>query len=47
MKVITKGALKKMVQEEIEKQRKLKEENSVASNPGMSYLTPRFVKKSK
>lgn len=45
MKQITRGALKKIVQEEIDRQRKLREENTVASNPGMSYNTPRFLKK--
>lgn len=43
MKQITKGVLRKMVQEEIEKQKKLKEENGSTAVPG--YLTPRFVKK--
>lgn len=43
MKQITKRVLRKMVQEEIEKQKKLKEENISAATPG--YLTPRFVKK--
>jgi len=45
MKGLTKGALRKMVQEEITKQRRLREENTVAANPGMSYNTPRFVKR--
>lgn len=45
MKQITKNVLRKMVQEEMEKQRKLREENSVAANPGMTYNTPRFVSK--
>ena len=48
MKQITRRVLKKMIQEEIEKQRKLKEQNAIAANPGMSYLTPRaFGKKKK
>lgn len=42
---ITKRLIKKIVQEELEKQKKLKEENSVAANPGMTYNTPRFVSK--
>lgn len=45
MKQITKGVLRKLVAEEIEKQRKLRETNTVAANPGMSYNTPRFLKK--
>lgn len=45
MKAITKGALKKLVQEEISRQRQVKEEGNVAaSTPG--YLTPRFLKTS-
>lgn len=47
MKQITKGALKKMVREEMEKQKKLREQNAVAANPGMSYLTPRAFGKKK
>lgn len=43
MAVITKGALRKMVQEEIRKQKLQKEEN-VAANAG-AYNTPKFVKK--
>jgi hypothetical protein len=43
MKQITRGALKKMVQEEIGRQKKLREQNVSASTPG--YLTPRFLKK--
>lgn len=43
MKQITRGVLKKMVQEEIGRQRKLKEENVAASTPG--YNTPRFLKR--
>lgn len=42
---LTKGALRKMVQEEMLRQQKLREENTVAGNPGMSYNSPRFVKK--
>lgn len=42
---LTRGALKKMVQEEMFRQKKLREENTVAGNPGMSYNTPRFIKK--
>lgn len=33
-----------MVQEEMERQKRLKE-NTVAGNPGMTYNTPRFLKK--
>lgn len=44
MKNLTKGALKKMVQEEMDRQKRLKE-NTVAGTPGMTYNTPRFVKK--
>lgn len=43
MKNLTKGALRKIVQEELSK-RKLKE-NTVAGTPGMTYNTPRFIKK--
>ncbi len=43
--ILTRGALKKMVQEEMERQKKLREENTVAGNPGMTYNTPRFIKK--
>lgn len=46
MKNLTRGALKKMVYEEMDRQKKLKE-NTVAGNPGMTYNTPRFVKKVK
>lgn len=46
MKELTRGALKKMVAEEMAKQRRLKEEGNVsAATPG--YLTPRFLKKTK
>lgn len=44
MKTLTKGALKKMVYEEMEKQKRLRE-NTVVGNPGMTYNTPRFIKK--
>lgn len=45
MKNLTKGALKKMVAEEMAKQKRLKEEGNVsAATPG--YLTPKaFTKK--
>lgn len=45
MKAITRGALKKMVAEEMAKQKKLKEEGNVsAATPG--YLTPKaFTRK--
>lgn len=45
MKNLTKGALKKMVAEEMAKQKRLKEEGNVSSaTPG--YLTPKaFTKK--
>ena len=46
MKAITRGALKKMVAEEMAKQKRLKEEGNVSTaTPG--YLTPRFLKKTK
>lgn len=44
MKNLTKGALKKMVYEEMNKQKKLRE-NTVASTPGMTYNTPRAFRK--
>lgn len=34
-----------MVQEEMDRQKRLREENTVAGNPGMSYNTPRFIRK--
>lgn len=44
MKNLTKGALRKMVYEEMDRQKKLRE-NTVAATPGMTYNTPRFLKK--
>ncbi len=44
MKNLTKGALRKMVYEEMNRQKKLKE-NTVAGTPGMTYNTPKAFRK--
>ena len=44
MKNLTKGALRKMVQEEMERQKRIKE-NTVAATPGMTYNTSRAFRK--
>lgn len=44
MKNLTKGALKKMVQEEMNRQKKLRE-NTVTGTPGMTYNTPYAFRK--
>lgn len=42
---LTYGALKKLVKEELAKNKKLKEENGTGAIPG--YLTPKAFKKTK